>query len=110
MEIQDTKQVWVVFTNTDLTEGRGRQIPLYVCELGSTAIRMGKGKGVMGSDCSVSETTAVKINNNWLYPNFLHTPTEDDRREQRKMDKKNAVLEKALGLGLTAEEILSLRG
>jgi len=31
--------VYVAMTNTDLTEGRGWQIPLAVCEAESTAIR-----------------------------------------------------------------------
>ena len=42
MEIQDTKQVWLAMTNTDCTEGRGRQYPKFVCEKKATAIRLGK--------------------------------------------------------------------
>ena len=49
------KNFWVVYTNSDLTEGRGREFPLAVCELKSTAIRLGKNNYVQGSDCPVRQ-------------------------------------------------------
>ena len=40
LTITDTKDVWVVYTNTDLTEGRGYQYPIHVCGSPATAERM----------------------------------------------------------------------
>lgn len=42
----ETKEVWVVTTNTDLTEGRGKEVGLAFCEQYATARRIGKGKYV----------------------------------------------------------------
>ena len=64
--ITDTKEVWVVYTNTDLTEGRGHQYPIHVCGSASTAARMATRKGVQGSDANVSKEIAVKVRGSWL--------------------------------------------
>ena len=40
IEIQESKTVFIAWTNTDLTEGRGVQIPLAVCESQTTAKRL----------------------------------------------------------------------
>lgn len=54
----ETKTYYSVYTNSDLTEGRGYHIPLALCESESTAVRLGKKKYVQGSDCPVNELTA----------------------------------------------------
>lgn len=46
VEIKETKDVWLTVTNSDLTEGRGRPVILYVCDSPVTAIRLGKKKSV----------------------------------------------------------------
>ena len=66
MKIEDSKKVWVAWSNTDLTEGRGKPIPKAVCEEESTAVRLGKKGDVQGSDCYISESIAVKLNNHQL--------------------------------------------
>ena len=47
--ITDTKEVWVVYTNTDLTEGRGHQYPIHVCGSASTAARMRHARASRGA-------------------------------------------------------------
>ncbi len=40
-----TRDVWVVGTNTDLTEGRGEEYAMAVTDIKETAVRLAKGKG-----------------------------------------------------------------
>jgi hypothetical protein len=108
MEIQDTKKVWVAWTNTDCTEGRGRQIPKSVCEAEATAIRVGKKGYVQGSDCPVSEAIAVRVNNCWLVPGVIVPTIKDDIATQKRLDEKRAVIEKAKAAGLTEEDLNAL--
>ena len=105
MEIQDTKSVWVAWTNTDCTEGRGRKIPKAVCESEAAAIRLGRKGSVQGSDCGVTECTAIKVNNKWLVPGDIKPATKEDEAYQKGIDAKRAVLKKAKAAGLTSEDL-----
>jgi len=104
-EIQETKQVWVAWTNTDCTEGRGYQYPKAVCDSEACAIRLGHKGSVQGSNCSITEQIAVKVNNNWLIPGRIVRATKEDDVKQKRIDAKKAVFEKAAAAGLTEEEI-----
>lgn len=110
------KEAFAVYTNTDLTEGRGLQYPLYVCEYESSAIRLAKGRGVQGSNATIHRVEILNHNNMLYGPVKLVRPDEEDLRVQNEIDKqrriqeqKNAVLEKAKQLGLTEDEIKVLR-
>ncbi|MCG7931985.1 MAG: hypothetical protein N0E44_18285 [Candidatus Thiodiazotropha lotti] len=105
IEVQEVKDVWVAWTNSDLTEGKGRQLPLAVCENEATAIRLGKGKSVQGSNCSVTKSTAVRLNGQWLGSVVIERPSEDDINQQKKIEAKRAAIEKAKSAGLTDKEI-----
>lgn len=105
MEIENTKQVWVAWTNTDLTEGRGFPIPKAVCEMASTAVRLGRKGSVQGSDCHVTEETAVKIAGRWLVPGKIHTATKEDKAAQDKADARAGALSRAKEAGLTDEDL-----
>lgn len=108
MDIQDTKQVWTAWTNTDCTAGRGQRIPKAVCETEATAIRLGRGGSVQGSNCEVTEATAVKINNQWLAPARIHSGNDGDARVQEQIDRKSAATEKARAAGLTDDDLKAL--
>lgn len=117
MKITDSKDVWVAWTNTDCTEGRGQSVPLHTCESESTAIRMGKRGSVQGSDCSVTRETAVRIEDGpWLAPCRLVLPSTEDRdndkriaaKRQAKAERESAI-EKAKELGLSEDDIKALR-
>ena len=103
------KGVWVVWTNTYLTEGRGQRYPLAVCELKATAIRLGKGKYVQGSDCPVSEVNALHWNDMWYVPGRIIRPTTEDEKKQKQNDLQKKAEAKALELGLTTEEIMYIK-
>lgn len=109
------RTVYTVWTNTDLTEGRGREYPLAICEAKSTAIRLGARKYVQGTDCSVTETTLFLIDNKWYGPVTVTPPTKEDLVEEAKLiaakaaaAAKLAAINKARALGLTEEDIAAL--
>lgn len=102
----ETKDVWVAWTNTDLTEGRGYQIPLAVCDSEATAIRLGQKGYVMGSSCPVTKETAVRVNGSgWLVPGVIHPETKDDAKQNAALAARRSAIEKAKAAGLTDEEI-----
>lgn len=53
-----------VITNTDTTEGRGRNYTLGVCSNESAAKALAKGQGVMGSNAEVRRTTFLRVQYN----------------------------------------------
>lgn len=105
----DTLDVYVAWTNSDLTEGRGHTYPLVVCEEYETAVRLAMGAGVQGSDCKVTKETAVAVNKRWCAPvRIIHPSIADIQLKQKRGDRAKLV-DKALNLGLTLEEIEKLR-
>ena len=105
----ETKDVWVAWTNTDLTEGRGYPIPLAVCELETTAIRLGRKGSVMGSDCHVSKATAVFFGC-WLVPGVIEPATSADGAAQMALNARRSAEAKAKAAGLSDAELKALRG
>ncbi len=108
MEIQEIKKVWVAWTNTDCTEGRGRQYPLCVAESLETAKRLGKGGSVQGTDCHTTEGIAVKINGQWLVPGHITSESEEDKQLRWRRETREAAVEKAKAAGLSDKDIRSL--
>jgi hypothetical protein len=105
-----TKPVFVVWTNTDLTEGRGYQIPIHVCEHEATARRLCKGRGVQGSDATVQECEAVWHKSGWAVPGQIIAPTKDDLEKQVRLNENKHLLDRFLAAGFTNEEIKRLKG
>lgn len=106
MEKRDLYAVW---TNTDLTEGRGMEYPFAICIEESTALRLALGKGVQGHQAPVTKVKAFRFNN-WVHaPVRVHQPTPEDLATQKKIDTASAVIAKARAAGLTNEEINALR-
>lgn len=109
-KITDSKKVWVAWTNTDLTEGRGRAIPKAVCQIEATAIRLGEKGSVMGSDCNITESVAVLVEGIWLVPGEIKSPNSGDLKEQDRLNEFRRAIEKAASAGLSNEDILALCG
>lgn len=113
VELEQEKDIWGVQTNTDLTEGRGRQYFSHLCEKESTALRLAKKNFVQGSDSPIRKLTAYKIGGIWLYQGAnIEQPTEADNHMERNLieerirkDAKKKVLAKAKELGLSDEDI-----
>ena len=104
----DRREVWLVKSNTDCTEGRGREYVKYVAETEATAIRLGLKGYVQGSNCPVVKGFAVKINNTWFAPCEIKTPSKEDIAAQERIDRQRTAHQKAIAAGLTDEDIKAL--
>ena len=110
----DEKNVWVAWTNSDLTEGRGHKKVLVVCEIEATANRLGAGKSVQGTDCTVTCEVAIYretgyCNGGWLCPGDIVKPSKEDELQQQKADAKDRAMSRAIDLGMSAQEIFDLQ-
>jgi hypothetical protein len=104
--------LWVAYTNTDLTEGRGRDVPHAVCERESTAKRLAKNCYVMGAEGPVRPIKLLHHEGRWYAPYELTTPippTKDDLAREELKAAVDGVLEKARAAGLTDAEIKLLK-
>lgn len=98
--------VWQVWTNEDLTEGRGREYVLHYCRNEATAKRLAKGKYVMGSDARVVKAKALLVGKTVYLPNGrIVEPSKEDIAAQKESDKKSEILEKIKSLGISDEEL-----
>lgn len=108
--IQSRRTVYVAWTNTDLTEGRGYSFPLCVAESKETAERLGRGKYVMGGDCPITQETAYLIDGKLVGPFRLIFESAGDKVLRQQREAHEAALEKARIAGLTDEDIKALQG
>lgn len=99
------KKVYIVWTNTDLTEGKGEEYPLAICESIITARRLGKGSYAMGSDCRITHEELIRHNNRYYGPVRIMRSTPEEDRAQKQYDLKQEAIEKAKLAGLTEEDI-----
>ena len=94
----DKKTVWVAYTNTDCTEGRGLDLAIAVCAAEATALRMARKRYVQGSDGPVRTMELVKIDGKWYAPSdaiAVVYPTSEDRAAQAAIDAMRAAVGKA---------------
>lgn len=103
--------VWVAYTNTDCTEGRGYDVPIAVCDIEATALRLARKAYVQGCDGPVRQMELVKIDNKWYAPSTainIINPTKEDVIAQLTLDSKREVVAKAKAAGLTDEDLVTL--
>lgn len=109
----ETMEAFIAWTNTDLTEGRGQSLPLAVCELESTAHRLGKGKYVQGGHCPVDKVTLLKLRDGyswgWWGPVHLIKPTDDDKAKEKVRAAKETAVKKAMDAGLSQADINAIQ-
>lgn len=116
IQVDDEKTVYVVFSNTDLTEGRGREFGLRYCEKEATAQRLAKGAYVQGTNSRVQSVPMYLIKGAWYAPHVLvEGPTHADLALERELElarqkqaAKDAALQAARAAGLTEEQIAAL--
>lgn len=107
----ETKTVWVAYTNTDCTEGRGRDVPIAVCATEATAMRLARKQYVQGSDGPVRTMELVKIDNKWYAPSAaidVIEPSREDIATQSAIDAKRKAVAKAKDAGLTDLDLSAL--
>ena len=100
---------WVAWTNTDLTEGKGGQLPKAICKIEATARRLGKGGSVQGTDCSIEEVELFLYRGRVYGPVHVTFPTRVEERQQERLDVYESVVAKARELGLDPDELAILR-
>ena len=106
--MSETKEVYVAYANTDLTAGTGYNVPIAICEMEITAIRLARYRNVQGSEGIVNKVSLVKLNGIWYYPGSAVTvvlPSGTDIEAQKLLDARRAIIHKMESLGMTEQEI-----
>lgn len=110
LQLPETFPLFVVYTNTDLTEGRGYQYPIAWAESRATAVRLAHKKGVMGSDAEVCEMVGLKVGNCRYGPVRIERPTEEDTARDAAVKARREAIEKAKQAGLSDEDLAAIIG
>lgn len=103
-----TMSAWAVISNTNLTDGRGKELILHVCKLRATARRLARKRGVQGSDAEVRKVDTFAHDRCDYGPITLVWPQPSDEKEEVRIHKTKKALARAEKLGLTPEEIEAL--
>ena len=106
------KMLWAVYTNTDLTEGRGSQYVKYFCQYEATAIRLAKRGYVQGSDCPVKQIEVLDLNGTLVLPMSvlkIEQPNQEDEGLEKRIIARKQAVERAKTAGLSDEDIALLR-
>lgn len=105
-------KIYLVTTNSDLTEGRGRPVVIAYCSTLATAKRLAKKKGVMGSDACVGHYDVLMLDGKPVIPLSLidiHYATAQDEAEQKRIDDMEATLKRVKEAGLSDADIKVLQ-
>ena len=105
--------LWAVYTNSDLTEGRGREFVKHFCAFKATALRLAKRGYVQGSDCPVRSVEVFLLEGKRVLPASIIQvvkPTALDDEAQAAIDRRDAAIEKARAAGMTDDDIRNLTG
>lgn len=101
---------FVAWSNTDLTEGRGSQIPIAVSKSYSCAERLGRKKGVQGSDASVKKDWLIRLGGQYYGRINLNYATVEDTTNDTKYQQYKEAVARAQALGLTGDDLKILSG
>lgn len=115
--MSETQTIYVVWTNTDLTEGRGHQIPIAYAVSPTTAKRLAARRGIQGSNAEVQPFEAILHHGRWCAPVSIEKPSKADMDADKALADaeaaraaKAAAIEKARSLGMTDDELKALGG
>ena len=107
----ESRTLYVVFTNTDLTEGRGWQHPIGYSFNEYTALRFAKNKGVMGSDAHVNGySTLIVDGKEYVSVGLLNIqrPEQADIDKERADKKRKETITRLLDAGVDPEDLKTL--
>lgn len=114
IEVTDFTQGYSIFTNTDLTEGRGYTIvdKVNVSTNFYTATRLSYKRGIQGSNAEVTKVDLFRYKGLLYGPVNLELPTsaeiESEKKEnlrQAQLAAKSELLQKLAKLGITDKEL-----
>jgi hypothetical protein len=107
--MMEERKAYAVWTNTDLSEGRGVEYVKFYTEKYSTAKRLAKGNYVQGADCRIAEEIFLWHDFKWYAPGpLVLEPTSDDLKQEEFFAREAEiarVVDRAKKLGLTQQEI-----
>lgn len=107
--MMEERKAYAVWTNTDLSEGRGVEYVECYTKTYSTAKRLAKGRYVQGTDCRITEETFLWHDFKWYAPGpLVLEPTSDDLKQEEFFAREAEiarVVDRAKKLGLTQQEI-----
>lgn len=101
-------EVFAIEDNTDHTEGRGRQFIKAYTISETCAKRLAKRGYVQGTDNPISITSLYDFDGHYfpIYSEVvLREPTKEDIERDNFLNSYDGIVEKALELGLTEDEI-----
>lgn len=104
--------LWAVYTNADLTEGRGREYVKHFCKLRATANRLAKRQYVQGSDCPVSPISVLVLDGKRVLPVAIinvEQPTKEDEANEQRFIARESAIERAKAAGLSDVDIALIR-
>jgi hypothetical protein len=101
------RKLYYVYTNTDCTEGRGREVIAHICKYYATAVRLARGIYVQGLDGPIK---AVEVDydpktDRYFGEIIVNQGTEKDAKEDQLHNQYDAVLAQAKALGLSDSDI-----
>lgn len=103
-------KVFYVHTNTDLTEGRGKEYVLHVCQIETTAHRLGKGNYVQGMNCPVREGYIEFRDGTWWQRlSYVVPPTDEDTAVETKETQKRDLIKRMQDAGFSDEDISAIK-
>lgn len=103
--------VFVPFTNTDCTEGRGMDIAVATCRVESTARRLARRNYVQGTDGPVKEVPIMSYHGLQVIPLWavnLVQPSGQDELVNIRLKRRKEALAKLADAGLTEADIAAL--
>lgn len=80
--LQYFKDAFIVYSNTDLIEGRGVEYPRDICLSEITAKRLSKSSYIQRTDCPIYTRKIFRYENMYYGPILLIHPTIADQQEQ----------------------------
>jgi hypothetical protein len=112
------RQIWTVWTNTCLTEGRGTEFVKHYCEIEATARRLAKGGYVQGGDCPIKQSKMFYHEGSWYAPGpNVVKPSDADKQAERSIQeqrerkqRRDHAIARARELGLSEEDLAALQG
>lgn len=97
----EKRTVWVAYTNTDCSEGRGLDVSIAMCFAEATALRLARKQYVQGSDGPVRTKEVVQIDGKWYElsgeVNVIE-PSREDVTAQAAIDAKREAMAKVAGM------------
>ena len=105
--VTEKRIVWVAYTKTNLTEGRGHDVPIAVCAAETTAFRLARKSFAQGGDGPVRTMELVNINGEWYAPIEAIVIVEPNR-EDIELEAWREAMAKMKAAGLTDAELRAL--